>query len=132
MLLINEGFTYAYEGSQSIGGDTTVADQGVLGRIKGTYNGSNQSVVAAPGAGKKIVVKALVISVEDAGTDVQFNSRTGTTNTLVGPNLDFAANNLAVLPYTSDGWFETLANQALVITSTGNTDLLGTYRVVNA
>lgn len=101
-------------------------------RINGTFTGANQSVVAAPGAGKKIVIRSLYIGVEDANTDAQFHSRTGTTNTAVGPNLDYLANAGAVLPPDEVGWFETLPNQALVITSNGNVDLLGTYKIVSA
>lgn len=132
MLLINEGFVYAYEGSEGSedsDGEDSVAN-GVLGRINGTFNGANQTVVAAPGAGKKIVVRSLVISVEDSPTDVQFNSRTGTTNTSVGPTWDIAANATAVLPVDEEGWFEALTNQALVVTSNGPVDIIGTYRTV--
>lgn len=101
-------------------------------RINGTYTGTNQEVLAAPGAGFKIRVRSLYAQTEDANTDVQLNSRTGGgVNTAVGPNLDFLSNAGAVLPVNADGWFECGDNCSLVVTTTGGAvDLLGTAIIV--
>lgn len=101
-------------------------------RINGTYTGTNQQVLAAPGAGFKIVVRSLYVQTEDVNTDVQFNSRTiGGVNTAVGPNFDFLSNAGAVLPVNGDGWFVCGDNCSLVVTTTGGAvDLLGSARIV--
>lgn len=106
-----------------------------LGRIRMTTNNpaTNQSVIAAPGAGKILVVRSLYIGTEDTNVDVQFFSRTGGgVNTLVSPNMDYLANAGAVLPANPDGWIVTLPNESLVVTTTGGAaDLLGSYLTVN-
>lgn len=95
---------------------------------------TNEVVIAAPGAGKKLRVRSLYAQVQDANTDVQFFSRTGGgVNTAVGPNFDYLNNAGVVLPLNEDGWFECADNCSLVVTTTGGAvDLLGTYEIVSA
>jgi hypothetical protein len=102
-----------------------------FGRINMTTTGiANEAVVAAPGAGKKIVVRSLFGNAGDANADVQFHSRTGSTNVNITPNFDLLNNGGFVMPSNNDGWFETLENQALVVTSNAAIDLIGTYKIV--
>lgn len=103
-----------------------------IGRINGTYNGANQTVVASPGLGKKLVIRSLYAQVEDSATDVAFNSRTaGGVNTALMANMDFSANSGMVLNTNVDGWFETKDNESLVVTSNAAVDMIGTYAVVD-
>lgn len=101
-----------------------------VGRINGNYTGANQTFVAAQGAGKVIRVRSLLVGTEDANTDWQVFSRSaGNVNTALTPNYDYLSN-AGMVGVNPDGWFESLPNEALVITTSGGAvDLLGTYIV---
>ena len=109
--------------------------EALLGRFALTTNdpATNQSILAAPGVGKAYRVRSLSIIAQDANTDVIFNSRSvGNVNTAISPTWDFLNNGGVVLPLNQDGWFQTLENEALVVTTTGGAaDLIGTYEIID-
>ncbi len=111
-----------------------IPDESSIARIAGTYTGSNQVVLAAPGAGKIYVVRLLRATTEDTNTDFQFFSRTaGGVNTAIGPNSDYIANAGDVLPDSKLGWFATKPNESLVVTTSGGAvDLLGAAEIRTA
>lgn len=93
-------------------------------RINGNYNGTNQSVLAAPGAGYKYLIRSLYVGVEDSNTDVRFGSADSTADPL-SPNFDYVSNGGAMAGDNPLGWMETDENEAFVVTSNNPVDLLG-------
>lgn len=104
-------------------------DSSVLSRINGNYNGTEQVVVAGQ-AGKKIRVRSLVVGTEDANTDWRFLSKGAGAATAISPNLDYLNNAGAVLNDNPAGWFETIAGEGLVVTTSAPVDLLGTVQII--
>jgi len=70
------------------------------------------SLVAAV-TGKKIRVVALAMVTGGTATDVTFNS----ASTAISPLFANGANGGAVLPFNPVGWFETVAGEALTVTT---------------
>lgn len=77
------------------------------------------SVLLAGVSGKKIRVTGLVLVAGATATDVTFRSKPAGTGTDISPLLALAINGTLVLPHNADGWFETVAGEALTVT-TGN------------
>ena len=95
-----------------------------ISRINGNYNGSNQTVLAAPGVGYKWVIRSLYIGVEDTNTDVRFGSADSSSDPQ-SPNFDYVSNGGAMASDNPLGWMETDENEAFVVTSNNPVDLLG-------
>ena len=76
----------------------------------------NNTLVAAQGAGVKIRVVCLVLTV-GAGVSVKFQSGAGGTD-LTGP-MALPINGLIVLKHSAVGWFETAANALLNLNLSG-------------
>lgn len=102
-------------------------------RINGTYNGTDQSVLAAPGAGKKYILRSLILGTEASDTSWSLGSKVGTDATVAqSPSFDYLSNAGLVANDNKLGWLETEENAALVITSDGDVDLLGVAQIVPA
>lgn len=87
-------------------------------------NTDDHSLVAAQGAGKKIVVIGFFFTADAANTLQFFDGATSETNPLTGlmtvnPNAWIKGN------YNPDGHFATSANKALVIKNGGNVTIGG-------
>lgn len=89
------------------------------------------SVLLAAVSGKKIRVTGLAMVAGATATDVTFRSKPSGAGTEITPLFAIAANGALVLPHNADGWFETVAGEALTVT-TGNgatTGILVTYEL---
>ena len=73
-------------------------------------------------AGKKIRVTALAFVCGATATNATFNSKGSGAGVAISPLFANAANGGAILPRNPDGWFETVAGEALTLTTgTGST-----------
>ncbi len=99
-------------------------------QFQGTYNGSNQSIVATPGLGFRLCIRSFVLTTEDTAADWQFFGRTGATNTAVTPNADYSANSGVITPIDDSCWFVIPENQAWVVTTNNPVDIFGTYKII--
>lgn len=105
--------------------------QEVVRRFQGSYTGSEQSVIAAPGVGKKLCLRSLVLTAEDAATDWRLLSKVGVAAGVAQlPNVDFTANSGAVLPTDEACWLILPENAALVVTTNNPIDAFGTYKIL--
>jgi hypothetical protein len=91
----------------------------VFGTIEPAYAKANiaasqtdASVVAAV-AGKKIRVLSLAFVAGGTATNATFNS----ASTAISPLFANAANGGAILPFNPIGWFQTVAGEALTLTT---------------
>lgn len=84
------------------------------------------SELVAAATGKKIVLLSLFTLTGDTATEVQLNSD---SDALDGGLFANAGNGGAVLPHNPYGWVETVAGEALTVTtgSGSATSFLGTY-----
>jgi len=99
--------------------------------FSGTYNGTDQEVVPAQGAGKVIKVRSMIVGTDVSSTDWQLGSKVGAAATVPKtPNFDYLSNAGLVANDNPIGWLRTDANGALVITTSGPIDLFGTAEVV--
>ncbi len=78
---------------------------------------ADNAIVAAPGAGKKIVVHCMVIVATGGANTATVKSAAAA----IGPGWGFAANGGLVLPQNDDGWFECVNNEALNLALTAAT-----------
>lgn len=94
--------------------------------INGSYNGTDQEVLPAPGAGFKYKIRSLTVNTEDSETDWSLGSKVGVAATVYKtPNFDYLDKAGLVLSDNLLGWFSTDENGALVSTSNQQVDLLG-------
>lgn len=70
---------------------------------------ADNAIIATPGAGFVIVVHCMVL-VATGGANTAIVKSAAVA---IGPTFGFAANGGLVLPQNDDGWFETVANEAL-------------------
>lgn len=78
---------------------------------------TDNAIVAAPGAGQKIVVHFLVLIATSGANTATMKS----AGTAIGPAWGFADKGGLVLPQNDDGWFECAANEALNLALTAAT-----------
>jgi hypothetical protein len=105
----------AIESSKVFAGSTALTPKFAFANIAASQ--SNASVVALV-ASKKLRVLALVAQAGGTATDITFQSN-NTAKTALFAN---AANGALVLPFNPVGWFETVAGEAIkVTTGTGAT-----------
>ena len=68
-------------------------------------------------AGKKIRVTALAFVCGATATNATFNTKGSGAGVAISPLFANAANGGAILPRNPDGWFETVAGEALTLTT---------------
>lgn len=85
------------------------------------------TLVAAQGAGVKIRVVGLIL-VNTAAQTLTFKSAAG--GTAVTGAMALPANGQLVLPFNSQGWFETAANALLELAQSGATQVSGAIQWV--
>jgi hypothetical protein len=98
--------------------------------FQGNYNGTDQSIIATPGLGKRLCVRSLVLSTEDTNTDWRFLSKPTGASTAFIPNIDYPSNSGIVLPPDNTCWFILPENTAWVVTTNNPVDIFGTYKIV--
>lgn len=97
--------------------------------FQGNFNGTDQPILAAPGLGKRLCVRSMYLSTEDANTDWRFASKPAGASTPFIPNIDYLGNSGAVLPPDNACWFLLPENTGWVVTSNGPVDVFGTYKI---
>lgn len=85
--------------------------------------GTTDSALVDAVAGEKIRILGVVINHGDTTpSSVTFNSKSGSAGTAISPPLKTVANGGWVIPYSKQGWFETLSGEGLsASTGTGST-----------
>lgn len=78
------------------------------------------SVLVAAVAGSKLRVTAVLLNHGDTtASSVTFNSKGAGAGTAISPALKGPANGGFVVPWTKDGWFETLVGEGLTASTGG-------------
>lgn len=78
---------------------------------------STNASVAAAVVAKKIRVTSLVAVVGATATNVTFSTKPAGSAVAISPLMALPANGILVLPFNPEGWFETAAGDALVVTT---------------
>lgn len=89
-------------------------------------------LLAAQGASNKIRVLQVAVVAGSTATNLTFNSKGAGAGTAISPLFANAANGGEVLPFSPVGWFDTVANEALTVTTGAGstTGILVKYVVV--